>query len=51
MLKELDKNKDGKISREEFAADRLYGDHFGWVDTSGDGYITATNGTSSCGRA
>ncbi|HXI43242.1 MAG TPA: PQQ-binding-like beta-propeller repeat protein [Bryobacteraceae bacterium] len=41
MLKTLDKNKDGKISREEFAADPLYGDHFGWVDTNNDGYITA----------
>ncbi len=41
VLKRLDKNQDGKISREEFAADELYGDHFGWVDTNGDGYITA----------
>ena len=41
LLQRLDKNQDGKISREEFAADALYGDHFGWVDTNGDGYITA----------
>jgi len=41
LLQRLDKNHDGKISREEFAADPLYGDHFGWVDTNGDGYITA----------
>jgi outer membrane protein assembly factor BamB len=41
LLQKLDKNQDGKISREEFAADPLYGDHFGWVDTNNDGYITA----------
>lgn len=41
ILQKLDKNKDGKISREEFQADELYGDHFGWVDTNGDGFITA----------
>jgi outer membrane protein assembly factor BamB len=41
MLQKLDKNQDGKMSREEFAADSMFGDHFGWIDTDGDGFITA----------
>ncbi len=38
-LGKLDKNQDGKISREEFAADPVYADHFGWVDANDDGLI------------
>jgi len=37
----LDKNKDGKISPEELLADKLYADHFGFLDRNGDGFITA----------
>ena len=40
-LGKLDKNQDGKISREEFAADPVYADHFGWVDANDDGFIVA----------
>jgi outer membrane protein assembly factor BamB len=39
-LGRLDKNQDGKLSREEFAADE-YADHFGWVDANDDGFIVA----------
>jgi outer membrane protein assembly factor BamB len=41
MLQKLDKNQDGRISREEFAADPLFGDHFGWIDANGDGFLVA----------
>jgi hypothetical protein len=39
---QLDKNKDGKISAEEAAASPQLGDHFGWADRNGDGFLTAT---------
>ena len=41
VLGKLDKNQDGKLSREEFAADPMYADHFGWVDANDDGFIVA----------
>jgi outer membrane protein assembly factor BamB len=40
MLQELDTNKDGKLSREEFSKHALFGDHFGWMDADNDGVIT-----------
>lgn len=40
LLKELDSNKDGKLSREECSKDPIMKDHFGWVDTDNDGIIT-----------
>jgi len=36
----LDKNKDGKISAEEASVDPDWGDHFGWADRNGDGFLT-----------
>jgi outer membrane protein assembly factor BamB len=36
-----DKDHDGRLSREEFSADKDYGEHFGWVDADGDNFITA----------
>jgi outer membrane protein assembly factor BamB len=36
-----DKDHDGRLSREEFQADKDYGEHFGWVDANGDNFITA----------
>jgi outer membrane protein assembly factor BamB len=38
---ELDKNKDGKISADEANANPQIGDHFGWADTDGNGFLTA----------
>lgn len=35
----LDKNKDGRISEAEFQEDKEFAEHFGWVDSSGDGFI------------
>jgi outer membrane protein assembly factor BamB len=40
LLQELDTNKDGKLSAEEWSKHALYKDHFGWVDTDRDGFIT-----------
>jgi outer membrane protein assembly factor BamB len=37
---QYDKDKDGRISVEELAADKELGDHFGWIDTSADKFIT-----------
>jgi len=39
-LTQYDKNHDGRISHEEFKADKDFGEHFGWVDTNSDGFIT-----------
>jgi outer membrane protein assembly factor BamB len=36
-----DKDHDGRLSREEFKGDKDYGEHFGWIDTDGDNFITA----------
>jgi len=40
-LTKYDKNKDGRLSAAEFAADRDMGEHFGWVDADSDGYVVA----------
>ena len=40
ILEQLDTNKDGQLSREEFAKDPIMKDHFGWVDKNNDGIIT-----------
>jgi len=40
VLQQLDADKDGKLSREEFSKDPIIKDHFGWLDTNNDGYIT-----------
>jgi len=40
-LKQYDKDHDGRISQQEFAADKDLGEHFGWIDTDDDGFITA----------
>src|SRR5262249_17313523 len=37
----MDKNHDGRLSPEEFAADKEMGDQFGWLDTDNDNFITA----------
>jgi outer membrane protein assembly factor BamB len=35
-----DKDHDGKLSEEEFKADKDMGEHFGWIDENSDGYVT-----------
>ena len=41
-LAQYEKDKDGRISRAEFIADKELGEHFGWIDTSADGFVTET---------
>ena len=41
VLAMYDKDHDGRLSREEFKGDPDLGEHFGWIDTDGDGFITA----------
>ncbi len=41
VVGQLDKNKDGKISAEEAQANPELGDHFGWADQNGDGFLTS----------
>ena len=36
-----DKDKDGRISQQEFSVDKDFAEHFGFLDLSGDGYLTA----------
>jgi outer membrane protein assembly factor BamB len=38
-LAQYDKDKDGRISRAELLQDKELGEHFGWIDTSDDGFV------------
>jgi outer membrane protein assembly factor BamB len=39
MLAKYDKDKDGRLSLEEFRGDPDLGEHFGWLDDNHDGFI------------
>jgi outer membrane protein assembly factor BamB len=41
MLAMYDKDHDGRLSHEEFKGDKDLGEHFGWIDADGDGFIIA----------
>jgi outer membrane protein assembly factor BamB len=41
VLAMYDKDHDGRLSYEEFKGDKYLGEHFGWIDADGDGFITA----------
>ena len=41
MLDKYDKDKDGRLSYAEFKDDKDLGEHFGWIDTNDDKFITA----------
>jgi outer membrane protein assembly factor BamB len=41
VLAKYDKDQDGRLSHEEFRADRGMGEHFGWVDENDDQFIVA----------
>lgn len=41
MLSKYDKDKDGRLSLEEFRGDADLGEHFGWIDINGDNIIEA----------
>jgi outer membrane protein assembly factor BamB len=41
VLAQYDKDKDGRISKQELVADKDYGEHFGWIDIDSDGTVTA----------
>ena len=41
-LERLDTNKDRRLSDREFSLDKDLGEHFGWIDADGDGFITET---------
>ncbi len=51
-LAQYDKDHDGRLSHEEFKADKEMGEHFGWVDANSDGFITREewNKASSMGQ-
>jgi outer membrane protein assembly factor BamB len=42
VLQTYDTDKDGRLSATELAADKDYGEHFGFVDQDADGFISAT---------
>ena len=42
MLAKFDKDKDGRLSVEEFRADADFGEHFGWIDENDDKFIVET---------
>ena len=39
VLAQYDKDKDGRLSFEEFRGDKEYGEHFGWVDANNDRFV------------
>jgi outer membrane protein assembly factor BamB len=44
-LAQYDKDRDGRLSRAEFAADRDWGEHFGWIDDNSDGFVVSAEWT------
>ena len=40
-LAQYDTNKDGRLSKQEFSADKDWGEHFGWMDANHDGFVDA----------
>ena len=40
-LQTYDKDKDGRLSQQEFSADKELGEHFGWIDANSDNFVTA----------
>ena len=41
-LATYDRDKDGRLSRDEFKGDKELGEHFGWIDLDSDGIVTAS---------
>jgi outer membrane protein assembly factor BamB len=41
-LASYDRDKDGRLSHEEFKGDKDIGEHFGWIDINSDGFVTAS---------
>ena len=41
-LASYDRDKDGRLSHEEFKGDKEGGEHFGWIDINSDGVVTAS---------
>ena len=41
VIAKYDKDKDGRLSKQEFLADKELGEHFGWLDTDSDGIVTS----------
>jgi outer membrane protein assembly factor BamB len=40
-LQKYDTDKDGRVSNQEFSANKEFAEHFGWIDTDADNFITA----------
>ncbi len=40
VLATYDKDHDGRLSQQEFKTDKDWGEHFGWIDTNSDGFVT-----------
>ena len=41
VLQKYDKDKDGRLSSQEFREDKDLGEHFGWIDANSDNFIDA----------
>jgi outer membrane protein assembly factor BamB len=41
VLKQYDKDHDGRLSQQEFSGDKDLGEHFGWIDSNNDNFVTA----------
>jgi outer membrane protein assembly factor BamB len=41
VLRQYDKDHDGRLSHDEFKGDADLGEHFGWIDANSDGFVTA----------
>lgn len=47
VLEKYDKDKDARLAQPEFIADADLGEHFGWLDTDSDNFITAQEWNSA----
>jgi hypothetical protein len=46
-LSKYDRDKDGRVSQEEFRADKDWYEHFGWIDANRDGFLQAAEWTAA----
>jgi len=47
VKEQYDQNKDGRLSQPEFKGDKDLGEHFGWIDIDGDGFILEEEWTTT----
>lgn len=47
VREQYDQDKDGRLSQTEFKGDKDLGEHFGWIDIDGDGFVSEEEWTTT----